>query len=100
MPCTIRVLKIIEVGGHESGVEKYLYDFMWYELLLMRKIKNGVAYYLSNEFENIKFLQHFINVQLVTTHPYVNYDTRLAKLKLYSRSIPSTRCYKCEVSHL
>lgn len=29
MPCTIRVLKIIEVGGHESGVEKYLYDFMF-----------------------------------------------------------------------
>lgn len=82
MPCTIRVLKIIEVGGHESGVEKYLYDFMWYELLLMRKIKNGVAYYLSNEFENIKLLPHFINVQLVTTHPYVNYDTRLATLKL------------------
>lgn len=82
MPCTIRVLKIIEVGGHESGVEKYLCDFMWYGLLLMRKIKNGVTYYLSNEFENIKFLQHFINVQLVTTHPYVNYDTRLATLKL------------------
>lgn len=79
MPCTIRVLKIIEVGGHESGVEKYLYDFMWYEL---RKIKNGVAYYLSNEFENIKLLPHFINVQLVTTHAYVNYDTRLATLKL------------------
>lgn len=37
---------------------------------------------LSNEFENIKLLQHFINVQLVTTHPYVNYDTRLATLKL------------------